>query len=178
MSEFVKTRDSALKAIKRYLTKSLDETFMLDIDGVESYLGLLSEQWNRFNTAQDAVENSCGSENADVEDNVREQAESWYATALANFRRVQKCKVDPSSQPITASPIVSASIRLPKIDLPTFTGDSTEWTAFYDSFRSLVDGNAALSGGQKLHYLRSCLKGDALSIISGFQISDANYDEA
>ncbi|XP_004521657.1 uncharacterized protein LOC101451129 [Ceratitis capitata] len=63
------------------------------------------------------------------------------------------------------------------MDLPTFSGDSTEWKGFYDAFSALVDTNIALSESQKLHYLRSCLKGDALKIVNGFKICDANYSE-
>ncbi|XP_017467870.1 PREDICTED: uncharacterized protein LOC108360193 [Rhagoletis zephyria] len=127
--------------------------------------------------SQDAVEISCGSDNAELEENVRIQAETWYSTSLANFNRAQKCRTPPPSQSAASTP-VCASIRLPEMELPTFSGDSTEWVGFYDAFCSLVDANATLSDGQKLHYLRSCLKGEALKIISGFQICDANYKEA
>ncbi|XP_036347063.1 uncharacterized protein LOC118756404, partial [Rhagoletis pomonella] len=178
MSSSVKTRDSALNAIKRYMTKSKDEAFLMDVDTVSSYLQLLNEQWVRFTAAQDDVETSCGSDNVEVQENARIQGETWYAEALANFKRVQKCRAEPPTQPAATSASVSAAIRLPKMDLPTFSGDSTDWVAFYDAFCSLVDTNTALSDGQKLHYLRSCLKGDALSIISGFKICDANYTEA
>ncbi|XP_036343072.1 uncharacterized protein LOC118752311 [Rhagoletis pomonella] len=125
--------------------------------------------------AQDAVDNSCAGDNIELEENVRIQAETWYSTALANFNRVQKCRTE--WRPTVTTPI-SAAIRLPKMELPTFSGDSTEWIGFFDAFSSLIDNNPALSDGQKLHYLRSCLKGEALTIISGFQISDANYKEA
>ncbi|XP_053968799.1 uncharacterized protein LOC128870226 [Anastrepha ludens] len=156
MSSSVKTRDSALNAIKRYMAKSVDDAFTMDAESIKSYMQLLSEQWTRFNSAQDTVEISCGSENVDIEES--------------------KCRAE--AQPASVSTPVSAAIRLPKMELPKFSGDSTEWIGFFDAFSALVDCNAALSNGQKLHYLRSCLRGDALKIISGFKICDVNYEEA
>ncbi|XP_036322307.1 uncharacterized protein LOC118736318 [Rhagoletis pomonella] len=150
----------------------------MDAESVTSYLQLLDEQWTRFSAAQDAVENSCGADNVDLEDNVRIQAETWYSTAFANFNRVQKCCTQPPNQPATTQTTITALIRLPKMGLPSVSGDSTEWVGFYDVFCSLVDTSSALSDGKKLHYLRSCLKSYALPIISGFKISDANYKEA
>ncbi|CAG7832162.1 unnamed protein product, partial [Allacma fusca] len=35
-----------------------------------------------------------------------------------------------------------------------------------------------LSGAQKLQYLKGALRGDALQLIQGYSISDANYQEA
>ncbi|XP_053968764.1 uncharacterized protein LOC128870195 [Anastrepha ludens] len=176
MSSSVKTRDSALNAIKRYMAKITDDAFTMDAESIKSYMQLLSEQWTRFNSAQDAVEISCGSDNMDIEESVRIQAETWYSTALANFNRAQKCRAE--AQPASVTTPVSAAIRLPKMELPKFSGDSTEWIGFFDAFSTLVDCNAALSNGEKLHYLRSCLRGDALKIISGFKICDVNYEEA
>ncbi|XP_054729181.1 uncharacterized protein LOC129238173 [Anastrepha obliqua] len=176
MSNSTKTRDSALNAIKRYMAKSIDEAFTMDAENIASYLQLLSEQWVRFNVAQDAVEITCGADVIEIEENVRIQAETWYSTASANFSRVKNCRTNSQDSSTKAS--VSTVIRLPKMELPTFSGDSTEWIGFFDAFSSLVDNNSALTDGQKLHYLRSCLKGDALKIISGFKICDANYVEA
>ncbi|XP_054746751.1 uncharacterized protein LOC129251377 [Anastrepha obliqua] len=176
MSNSTKTRDSALNAIKRYMAKSIDEAFTMDAENIASYLQLLSEQWVRFNVAQDAVEITCGADVIEIEENVRIQAETWYSTTSANFNRVKNCRTKSQDSSTKAS--VSAVIRLPKMELPTFSGDSTEWIGFFDAFSSLVDNNSALSDGQKLHYLRSCLKNDALKIISGFKICDANYVEA
>ncbi|XP_054746522.1 uncharacterized protein LOC129251187 [Anastrepha obliqua] len=176
MSNSTKTRDSALNAIKRYMAKSIDEAFTMDAENIASYLQLLSEQWVRFNVAQDAVEITCGADVIEIEENVRIQAETWYSTASDNFSRVKNCRTKLQDSSTKAS--LSTVIRLPKMELPTLSGDSTEWIGFFDAFSSLVDSNSALSYGQKLHYLRSCLKGDALKIISGFKICDANYVEA
>lgn len=116
------------------MTKSIDGTFLLDTDQVESYLKLLDEQWVRFNAAQDEVDVACGADNVGVEESTRTQAETWYAMALANFSRAQKCHTETSTpnvtQPTNVSTTMSASVRLPKMELPTFSGDSTEWVGF------------------------------------------------
>ncbi|XP_018377662.1 PREDICTED: uncharacterized protein LOC108770525 [Trachymyrmex cornetzi] len=69
-------------------------------------------------------------------------------------------------------------IRLPKLDLPKFSGKYDEWYPFFDSFNSLIHINASLSDVQKLQYLRASLTGDAAKIISALEISDPNYQVA
>ena len=65
--------------------------------------------------------------------------------------------------------------RLPKLDLPQFTGNPLHWEAFWDCFEATVHGNTALSGVQKLSYLRAQLKGEASKVIAGFQLINDNY---
>lgn len=69
-------------------------------------------------------------------------------------------------------------IRLPKIQIPTFTGKYEEWKSFYDLFRTLIHDNEHLSRVQKLHYLKSNLSGEPEVLLRNFSITDANYDEA
>ena len=65
--------------------------------------------------------------------------------------------------------------RLPKLALPTFSGNPLEWQTFWDSFSAAVDCNPHLSGAQKLNYLRTQLHGDPAHIIDGFPLTNANY---
>ncbi|KYN09793.1 hypothetical protein ALC57_18086 [Trachymyrmex cornetzi] len=69
-------------------------------------------------------------------------------------------------------------IRLPKIQLPTFTGAYEDWYTFYDSFDKLIHTNEKLSSIQKFHYLRSSLKDEAANVIKSFDITASNYNEA
>lgn len=65
-------------------------------------------------------------------------------------------------------------VRLPIIELLTFDGNSNNWLQFSETFKSLVDEDEALSNMQKLHYLRSCLKGGAgkiIHLIESYQIA-------
>lgn len=72
----------------------------------------------------------------------------------------------------------SSQVKLPQLDLPKFSGESQDWTAFHDLFVASVDENKSLSGAQKLQYLKASLKGDARNLINSFSLSNVNYKEA
>lgn len=46
-----------------------------------------------------------------------------------------------------------AKAKLPKLVLPKFCGDVTKWTSFWDSFKSVVHENEAISPVDKFNYL-------------------------
>ncbi|XP_070519720.1 uncharacterized protein [Cardiocondyla obscurior] len=71
-----------------------------------------------------------------------------------------------------------ANVKLPRINLITFSGLFTEWQTFRDTFVSLVKNNSALNAISKLHYLRSSLAGDALDLISHVDITATNFEVA
>lgn len=69
-------------------------------------------------------------------------------------------------------------IRLPKIDLPTFSGVYEEWHSFFGIFDSLIHSNNSLNEVQKFHYLKAALKGEAAEAIESLEITGANYRDA
>lgn len=71
-----------------------------------------------------------------------------------------------------------ADIKLPKIDLPKFSGKLCEWLSFRDLFTSSVHNNSSLSDAQKLNYLQSSVTGEASNIIKAMFVTDANYSIA
>lgn len=71
-----------------------------------------------------------------------------------------------------------APIKLPKIELPTFSGAYKKWHLFFSIFDSLIHSNNALNGIQKFHYLKSALKGEAAKTIESLEITKANYCDA
>ncbi|XP_075159013.1 uncharacterized protein LOC142232177 [Haematobia irritans] len=68
--------------------------------------------------------------------------------------------------------------RLPKISLPTFSGNYMEWVPFRDIFVSLVHSNESLSRIQKFYYLKGSLSGEASNLIRTISATDANYETA
>ena len=71
-----------------------------------------------------------------------------------------------------------AKVKLPKITLPHFSGNPMKWTSFWDSFKSAVHDNNALSGVDKFNYLRSLLERTAYDTIAGLTLSETHYHEA
>ncbi|KRY26929.1 hypothetical protein T01_2962 [Trichinella spiralis] len=68
--------------------------------------------------------------------------------------------------------------RLPRCDLPKFSGDFTEFRAFWDQFDYRVHQRMDLSNAAKLTYLRGCLTGKAADVISSLSSSNADYEVA
>ena len=53
------------------------------------------------------------------------------------------------------------SIRLPKLEIPSFSGEKLKWAEIWDSFEAAVHVNTSLSDVEKLNYLLSKLTGEA-----------------
>lgn len=73
---------------------------------------------------------------------------------------------------------IKSEVKLPQINLPTFSGRYEEWQTFYDMFSSLIHKNQSITAVQKLHYLKSYLTGEAKNLLSNFSTTEANYEEA
>uniref|UniRef100_A0A915DGE3 Gag protein n=1 Tax=Ditylenchus dipsaci TaxID=166011 RepID=A0A915DGE3_9BILA len=65
-------------------------------------------------------------------------------------------------------------LKLPKLKMPTFGGDPLEWPTFWQSFQPSVDSQP-IPSVQKLTYLLGCLKDDALKAVTGFAVTNENY---
>ncbi|XP_046395239.1 uncharacterized protein LOC124162657 [Ischnura elegans] len=69
----------------------------------------------------------------------------------------------------------ATAVRLPKLELPRFSGDSVKWMSFYNTFDTTIHQSLSLSRIEKFQYLNSCLQGEALELIRGLPLSDSNY---
>lgn len=55
-------------------------------------------------------------------------------------------------------------IKLPRITIPSFSGDFNTWTIFHDLCQSLVMSNSSESDVERLHHLKSSLTNDATNL--------------
>ena len=69
---------------------------------------------------------------------------------------------------------VDQMAKLPKLELPKFSGDVIEWQSFWDKFTAIVDGSE-LPTISKFTYLQSLLEGEAKSAIQGLSTTATNY---
>ena len=65
--------------------------------------------------------------------------------------------------------------RLPRLELPKFTGDIKDWPAFSSVFLSLVDTDGELTNSDKLIYLLTCVQGEAHTLVSHLRATDGAY---
>lgn len=85
---------------------------------------------------------------------------------------------DMSNTGFLNSTTSSINTRLPKLDLPKFSGAISEWSSFYDLFLSSVHDNDRLQPVQKFQYLKSVLIDEPLALIRNLSLTDANYTSA
>ena len=69
-------------------------------------------------------------------------------------------------------------VKLPRLELSKFNGDTIEWKGFWDQFKSIVHENNNISAIEKFNYLCTLLEDSALSAISGLTLSAENYGQA
>lgn len=69
-------------------------------------------------------------------------------------------------------------ISLPRIDLPHFSGNYEDWPNFRDLFNSLILKDETLPDVDKLHYLRTSLKGNAEHLIRNLPVIGDNFKRA
>ena len=70
------------------------------------------------------------------------------------------CRPPVAAEPQEAASTASGQareVRLPKLDLPKFSGNVIEWTSFWEAFSAAVD-ESNLPDCSKLTYLRSLLR--------------------
>jgi hypothetical protein len=80
----------------------------------------------------------------------------------------------------TNQPIPCQVVRpkLPKLVLNKFKGNITHWASFWDSYKTAVHENPALSTIDKFNYLNSLLEGVAARSIQGLSLTADNYNSA
>ncbi|CAG9137937.1 unnamed protein product [Plutella xylostella] len=69
-------------------------------------------------------------------------------------------------------------VKLPSIQLPTFSGKYDEWPTYHDLFTTLVHNNTSISQVQKLHYLKTSVSHEAEVLLRHIQVTESNYTQA
>ncbi len=71
-----------------------------------------------------------------------------------------------------------SNTKLPSIEIPIFDGKNfKEFRPFYEIFFAVIDKNSNLSDVEKLFYLRSYLRGEALALVNTLPIVNSSYIE-
>ncbi|GFR08000.1 uncharacterized protein TNCT_361341 [Trichonephila clavata] len=69
-------------------------------------------------------------------------------------------------------------MKLPKLTIQKFYGDSSTWLEFWGQFSNAIDNNPNLTHIDKFSYLKSLLGASAHNVVAGFSLSEENYKAA
>lgn len=157
------------------------------IGNIRNRQAVLHERWGKCQTLHSTIVAAASQDEKEkllyFRDDEMQLAEDSYFEAADFFAEtVGKLTDTVPSVDIVNSSVVgernAASIPLPRIQLPKFSGQYTEWSNFRDLFHSLVVSNEALSDVQRLHYLKASLTGEASLILRNISVTEANYKTA
>ena len=98
---------------------------------------------------------------------------------MAAERAVKWCqgKIKDLQPPSPSGADETSSGSLTKLNLPSLSGEKTQWVSFWDQFTTLVDSKVDMANGEKLSFLKLSLKGDAAYIVSSLLVADASYEK-
>ncbi|XP_031334245.1 uncharacterized protein LOC116164297 [Photinus pyralis] len=158
------------------------------INELEVRKGMLSNCFKEYNNCQ--VEISFLEEG---EPEIVDDFENKYIKLMAEIDTKIKafhCRLAPidsshsASQPlasnhVTVPDILKPNTKLPSVQIPCFDGkELSKYKPFNDLFVAVIGNNSTLTDVEKLFYLRSYLKGEALSLIVNLPIVHESYKEA
>ncbi|XP_011162409.1 uncharacterized protein LOC105197638 [Solenopsis invicta] len=155
----------------------------LTVDHVQAALVILEKRWAKFEENHDKLGLAHGKELRKTEyytNDHAEEVEMLYTSqraALMDLRRPLKAKTEGNvSTTVRAESTQRAP--LPRLKLPTFSGKFEDWPVFRDLFDSIVGQDPHLSDVQRLHYLKTRVKGGAEQLLRDLPSTDANYERA
>lgn len=165
---------------------------------VQSRLAILKSNWDKFQAQHDSLYNQRSPETLQLAyfaDDLHGQCEEQFADAQGTMLNILESFESPTPQcshaprasgtPQSTSSgstwnpsSASHSRRLPRIDLPNFNGDYSQWHHFKDLFASMINANAELSAVEKLHYLKMSLSDEPATLLKSIEISSNGFTRA
>ncbi|XP_036320220.1 uncharacterized protein LOC118734620 [Rhagoletis pomonella] len=167
----IKRNISRIKSIVEAVRESEDKLSNAEL---QCRLGILESYFKQALSVQVDIED------LDPTDNGRADLEDSYVAVKLSIQ-VQlgedvNTTVHYPETPAAAS--VTPSSHLPRLSLPTFSGDYADYKNFITTFTQIIAREPRLSNIEKFNYLLSCLKGAALETVKAFQVTNENYSKA
>lgn len=154
-----------------------------DIEKLTTRKTVLKEILQTFNSIQEEIL-LLQSETDPMQDLDEEDIEGLILDAISlintHIKILQDLEQVPNKPKFPQQPTVLPQInfKLPDISIKPFSGVSSEWQSFYDLFEKLIINNCQLDNLQKLIYLKSYLRDEALKLVDKLQLVEANFDIA
>ena len=191
-SSHMRDVSNCIKRLNEFITKLEEANEKLSIaiegrDGAQEIEELIKEDWDYISTVMDCRDELADIQNSDhrltadnsssvtvTEDKFDQviQMTSQMQQVILGQQQLQQQQQISIGQLNSSK---SASVRLPILEIPSFSGDKLKWTEFWDTFEASVHKNTSIFDIEKLNYLLSKLSGEAKHSVSGILLSNENY---
>ncbi|XP_043474987.1 uncharacterized protein LOC122506733, partial [Leptopilina heterotoma] len=189
MDELILEQEVNISAVERALVnfrkRSEDQITLELVEGRRQYL---LTAWNACQRVDlKIIKAAHGSDKSLIPyffNDIFVQAEDVYLNTLDTFNElIGKLKKEQlilyrNSTSSNSSLDSSKIAKLPRIELPKFSGDYLEWQNFKDLFQSIVASDPNLPDVQKMHYLKSSLLSEPAQLIKHLGTTPENYQSA
>ncbi|XP_029674246.1 uncharacterized protein LOC115242242 [Formica exsecta] len=175
-SRIARTYDNLKKVGQAKINKGL----------IATTLKLLDAKWAKFEEQHELLVTEYGAEIRKHEYGTKDflgQVEEVCVIQRAAVLELEEALTQPTS-PKTGSRLSGDELRaasrttFPRIQLPSFSGRYEDWPAFRDLFQSIIGKDSSIAQVEKMHYLKTCLKGEAELLIRNIATTGDNYDSA
>ncbi|CAG9133832.1 unnamed protein product [Plutella xylostella] len=163
VDELIARQRTNFRAFTRLL-KSIKVEYITENWELEDELRTIKSRWQIIDELHFKIDNIlCG------EDEQYEGEFSQHETLYKDMKRTLNQKLIAK---------VHQHQSTPKLEIPVFTGNYTQWPTFHDLFTEAIHNNSTLSKAQKMQHLKGKLKGEAERLIQHLHIAAENYDTA
>ncbi|XP_070516636.1 uncharacterized protein [Cardiocondyla obscurior] len=150
---------------------------------LEARLGGLESNWAKFEANHQKILNSTkADEDLDyLKLGTLAKAEEAFLqqrTIFLDLLRSHKAKEREMETKETEGAKALCRAARTQIQVPTFSGKYEDWPAFRDLFSSVVIQDKTLSPVERLHFLKTSLKGEAELLIRHIPVTNANFEKS
>ena len=148
-----------LKKAGESLVKAL-ESKKPDRYEIETLVSLFDKRLGNFESSQSALELEQSEEETETDQSAAGYLDQLMLVRANAAKLLRKMEAMDAAETEPQSGLA----KLPRLDLPHFSGKPEEWPPFWEAFTVAVD-KTNLPDVTKLTYLRSLLKGEALRCV-------------
>lgn len=147
----------------------------------------ISLRWERIKSILEEYRNLVVQANSlsvtSIDVSYQEFEDRFFDVSAKTSFMLKRCQSNISSSASSQSipnggSTTNTNVKLPTLRIPSFSGEFSEWSSFFETFSSLIDRNNSLSDVEKFFYLHDSLKGNAKEILQDLAITSGNYQIA
>lgn len=140
------------------------------LGNIEVKIQTLTAQWNDYRAAYFLVIDETATSTAIK---YKKTHEEIYQNFLEKAGQLQDRKNSHQNGGDTSAP--KRGLELPKLKIPEFDGKISAWNNFHELFTEVIHKNVNINNAEKMHYLKSVVRGEAARLIAHLQSSGDNY---